>query len=97
MDIVDKARAAIETLTILKREYRKVCKNDVVLRDLARFCYAIRETHGTDDRHTAYMNGRRSVWLRVQQMLNLTPEQLSALYSGGQIKLVMPEKDKDNG
>lgn len=51
-----------------------------VLADLSPFCRA-RETcivPGDHDR-TYVLEGRREVWLRIQQYLDLTPEQLVAL------------------
>jgi len=54
-----------------------------VLRDLAVFCRANESCVVPNDRdRTLLLEGRREVWLRIQQHLNLTPEQLFALYSG---------------
>ena len=53
-----------------------------VLKDLAKFCRANDTTFHEDPRAHALAEGRREVWLRVQQHLNLTPEQLWALYDG---------------
>lgn len=55
----------------------------IVLEDLAAFCRA-NETCvvvGDHDR-TQILEGRREVWLRINQHLNLTPEQLFELYTG---------------
>ena len=56
-----------------------------VMIDLAKFCRA-NETcvHSTSDRLTYILEGRREVWLRIQQHLNLSSEQLAALFSGNQ-------------
>lgn len=51
-----------------------------VLRDLARFCYAHKSTFYADERAHAVAEGRREVWLRVQNHLRLTDEQLWALH-----------------
>lgn len=53
-----------------------------VLKDLAKFCRANDTTFHEDPRAHALAEGRREVWLRVQQHLQLTPEQLWALYDG---------------
>ena len=53
-----------------------------VLRDLARFCRAHESTFHTDARALAMAEGRREVWLRIQNHLNLTPDELWQLYSG---------------
>ena len=55
---------------------------DVVLRDLARFCRAHESTFHVDPRAHAVAEGRREVWLRIQNHLKLTPDELWALYSG---------------
>lgn len=54
-----------------------------VLDDLAKFCRA-NETCVVPDNPTltAVLEGRREVWLRIMQHLNLTPTQLYELYSG---------------
>lgn len=55
-----------------------------VLEDLASFCRANESAAvpGDHDRTWALL-GRQEVWLRIQQHLNLTPEQLMALYTKG--------------
>lgn len=53
-----------------------------VLRDLAPFCRAYTSTFHTDARIHAMLEGRREVWLRIQQHLNLQPDDLTDLYLG---------------
>lgn len=53
---------------------------DIVLEDLARFCRAHATTFSVDARAHAVAEGRREVWLRIQNQLRLTDEQLWALY-----------------
>lgn len=50
-----------------------------VLADLARFCRAQRTCFDSDARAHALLEGRREVWLRIQQMLNLTDDQVADL------------------
>lgn len=51
-----------------------------VLADLARFCRAHESTFHPDARLSAVQQGRHEVWLRIQQHLNLTDEELWSLY-----------------
>lgn len=53
-----------------------------VLADLARFCRAHRSTFHEDARAHAMAEGRREVWLRIQEHLQLPPDELWRLYSG---------------
>ena len=55
---------------------------EVVLRDLARFCRANVSTFHENERAHALAEGRREVWLRLQQHLRLSPEDLWRLTSG---------------
>lgn len=68
-----------------RHAYRTVFKgpySEVVLKDLARFCRAHESTFIADPRAHALAEGRREVWLRLQNHLQLTPDQLWTLYSG---------------
>jgi hypothetical protein len=53
-----------------------------VLQDLSAFCRANETCFHPDPRLHAVAEGRREVWLRIQQHLNLTGEQLAELYAG---------------
>jgi hypothetical protein len=53
-----------------------------VMRDLAKFCRAHDSTFHLEPNVAARLDGRREVWLRIAQHLNLTPEQLWELYGG---------------
>lgn len=55
---------------------------DEVLRDLARFCRANQSTFHDDARAHALAEGRREVWLRIANHLNLPPDRLWAIYDG---------------
>lgn len=52
-----------------------------VLADLARFCRASESTFHPDPHVRCQLDGRREVWLRIQQHLNLTDEDLYKLYA----------------
>lgn len=65
--------------------YRRVFRNDdldaiTVLADLAKFCRATQSTFNPDARAHALMEGRREVFLRIANHLNLTTEELWELY-----------------
>lgn len=52
---------------------------ETVLADLARFCRAGQSTFHPDTHIASKLDGRREVWLRIQQHLQLSEEQLWAL------------------
>ncbi len=55
----------------------------IVLDDLARFCHANSTIHVPGDTHgTAQLEGRRQVWLRIQEALRLTDERLQEIAEG---------------
>jgi len=56
---------------------------ELVLRDLARFCRANHTTFHSDPRLHAVLEGRREVWLRIANHLNMTPDELWRLYGEG--------------
>jgi len=80
-------KETLEFLGLRKQNYQSMFgKNSRVfdneaLKDLARFCRANESAAvpGDHDRTWALI-GRREVWLRIQQHLNLQPEELAALY-----------------
>lgn len=53
-----------------------------VLQDLARFCRANESTFHPDARVHAALEGRREVWLRIQQHLQLNDEELWRVFGG---------------
>lgn len=56
-----------------------------VLTDLARFCRANETCFDPDPRIHAAAEGRREVYLRIVQNLNLTDEELATIYTGSVI------------
>lgn len=74
---------AVAFLTRRKRSYQLMClapASQTALADLAVFCRANESCFNPDPRVHAALEGRREVWLRIQQHIQLSPEQLSALY-----------------
>lgn len=80
-EIVDKLKRFIHGR---KGTYQRVFdspEGKVVLADLARFCRAHESTFDPDARISANLDGRREVWLRIQQQLELDSDTLWQLYS----------------
>ncbi|HVH50493.1 MAG TPA: hypothetical protein VM781_02410 [Candidatus Bathyarchaeia archaeon] len=79
-----------KTFSFLDQRARDYCltfekyqpSNQNVLMDLAHFCRANESTFHPNNLIAARLDGRREVWLRIQQHLNLSPEQLMQLYAG---------------
>lgn len=83
-EIIDATKRFLQTRAFA---YRRVFARpnqdvDVVLKDLARFCRATRSTGHTDPYLAARLDGRREVFLRISENLNLTVEELYRLYGG---------------
>jgi hypothetical protein len=57
-----------------------------ILVDLARFCRAHKSTAHPDPYIASKLDGRREVWLRIQQHLKLDDETLWLLYAGPNMK-----------
>jgi hypothetical protein len=54
---------------------------EIILEDLAKFCRANETTFHPDARVSAVLEGRREVWLRVQEFMTLNAEQLLEKYT----------------
>jgi hypothetical protein len=81
----------------LREAYRKTFGSPAgneVLMDLTKFCRATRSCFDDDARIHAVLEGRREVFLRIQEHLNLTPEQLQALYDR---RNILTESTEDEG
>lgn len=81
-DLIEKARQFV-----LGRQYayKKTFEGPLgedVLKDLARFCRANVSTFDADPRLHAVAEGRREVWLRIQNNLRLSPADIWRLSSG---------------
>lgn len=48
---------------------------ELVLKDLSKFCRANKTCFHEDVRVHAHLEGRREVWLRIMEHLNLTPDE----------------------
>ncbi len=85
VEILNTLRHTMDRITTRKMAYVAVFDPESptaqeVLKDLARFCRAHKSTFHADPRVHAVAEGRREVWLRIQENLHLTEQQLLALY-----------------
>lgn len=84
--IMGAARATFDFLHGRKRDYVVTFKSSPagqrVLQDLAQFCRANETCFHEDPRLHAVLEGRREVFLRIGKHLNLTSEQLYAVFAG---------------
>ena len=69
-----------------------------VLMDLAEFCRANTSCFHADPRLHALAEGRREVWLRIANHINLKEHELFTLLSGGNIdtRLITKPEEDDN-
>lgn len=75
----------IDFLRLRKRAYQLTFPNperNEVLKDLAKFCHANEVPKVGGEYLLGVANGRREVWLRIQQHVTLTPEQLFQIFNG---------------
>lgn len=79
---LDKLRVALGNRRHAYRQTFKGPNAEIVLADLARFCRAHESTFHENARAHALAEGRREVWLRLQNHLRLSPDELWRLYSG---------------
>ena len=69
----------------LKNYYREFFKSragKAVLRDLAKVCHATTTTYNEDPREHAVAEGRRQIWLRIQNMINIPDAEIYELQQG---------------
>lgn len=83
-DQIQKAKAFLRARRIAYRRILDPATVDgaAVLADLAKFCRAHSSTAHPDPHIAARLDGRREVWLRIQEHLQLTDDQLWRLYGG---------------
>ena len=81
-DLVEKAKQFVLSRQYAYKQTFNGPLAEPVLRDLAGFCRANESTFHEDARLHAVAEGRREVWLRIQNHLNLSPADLWRLTSG---------------
>lgn len=95
---VDAIRRTLDYLLGRKRAYQLTFSSmhgQAVLRDLMKFCRANETCFHENERVHCALTGRHEVWLRIQEHMNLSGEQLLALYGGNNFRVVT-EEDDDN-
>ena len=98
MDIQARLETILSYLRSRKINYKLAFGSpagQAVLRDLAPFCRARESAAVPGERDkTMILVGRREVWIRIQQHLQLTDAQLLAIYGGKDI--IVNEVEEDN-
>lgn len=87
---------ALDYLRVKKQSFQVALRSPAgqnVLIDLAEFCRASETTFHKDARLHALLEGRREVFLRIVNFLNLTAEQIYLLSTGKQFN---PREEDDN-
>lgn len=78
---------AVDFIRNRKQAYQKTFVKDLasetVLADLANFCRAGKSTFDPDARVHALLEGRKEVWLRIANHLNLTETELYDVFVRG--------------
>ena len=77
-------------LVAKKRDFQLALRSPAgqsVLADLAAYCRANETVARPTQDETYILIGRREVWLRIQEYLQLTPEELFAIKTGRPINL----------
>ena len=80
--LVDRLRLALWDRKGAYQDTFRTPRAQLVLKDLARFCRAHETTFHPDARLHAVAEGRREVFLRIAEHLQLNSEELWTLYSG---------------
>lgn len=80
--MLQRLRTALMTRRYAYQKTFRTPFGEAVLVDLARFCRANESTFDPDPRVHALAEGRREAWLRIQEHLNLSPDELWKLYDG---------------
>ena len=74
--------AGVSDALRLKQAYRALTKSpegQIVLRDLAKTCHAASTTFHDDPRMHARNEGKRLVWLRIQNMIHMSDAEVYQL------------------
>jgi hypothetical protein len=79
--VLDKIKDFLVTRGQAYRQTFSGIYGERVLIDLARFCRANASTFAPDPRAEGILQGRREVWLRISQHLNLSEDELQAYFN----------------
>lgn len=78
-------RETLAFLGLRKKSYQSIfgtagAAGSDAMKDLAKFCFAAKTTADPNRDLSLIKQGRREVWLRICEHLNLQPEELATLY-----------------
>lgn len=78
-------RDTLAYLGMRKKSYQSIfgpagAAGSAAMKDLAKFCYAAKSCAVPNRDLAQVLSGRREVWLRICEHLNLQPEELAVLY-----------------
>ena len=82
MSFLDRARQFLATRRSAYQQTFRGPLSDIVLKDLAGYCAANFTTFRNTDRESVLAEGRRQVWLRIANHLNLSEDALWNIYDG---------------
>lgn len=82
-DLTDNRRAFLQRRAQAYRSLFAGPDGEIVLADLMEFCRARASTFHPDPRAAAQLDGRREVFLRIQEHVRLTDDELWNLKNGG--------------
>jgi hypothetical protein len=82
MSVLDRAKRFLWNRRYSYRSIFNSPPGKIVLADLAVFCRAAESTFHDNERVQSKLDGRREVWLRIQQHLQLTEDQLWEVLDG---------------
>lgn len=93
--MIEKIRTFMNLITNRHLAYNRVFERkspyvETVLTDLAKFCRAHDSTFHKDERLHALLEGRREVWLRIVEHLEMTTQEIYELHK---IREYMPDKE----
>lgn len=80
----------------IRKAYQRVFLSEagqMVLQDLSRFCRATEPCFDPDEKMTYLLIGRHETWLRIQNHLNLSADELYTLSGGRNVRLTTIEDD----
>lgn len=87
--ILESLERAMNFISMRQRDYALTFRSQsgqAVLKDLAQFCRASATTFRADAREHAVLEGRREVFLRIANHMNLSTEELYAIQGGQPLK-----------
>jgi uncharacterized protein (DUF2461 family) len=82
LSLISRARKWLSTRRYAYRQTFSHPYSDVVLHDLATFCFAHKSPSFKTDREYIMAEGRRQVWLRIAAHLQLNEEQTWDYFDG---------------